>query len=48
MLWQFFAIVIALFVAECEELGVDWQDVMLMRTQRALDDWQVLDLINSL
>lgn len=39
---------VALFVAECGDLGVDWQDVMLMRTQRAIEDWQVLEFVESL
>lgn len=39
---------VELFKAECGGLGVDWQDAMLLRTQRALDDWDVLDFVQSL
>ena len=37
-----------IFKAECDDLDLDWQDVMLLRTQRALEDWQVSELLESL
>jgi hypothetical protein len=37
-----------LFRIECEALGVDWREVMFNRTQKALDDWDVLSLIEQL
>ena len=33
---------------ECGKLGVDWRDAMLLRTQRAIEDWEVLAFIKSL
>ena len=39
---------VSLVALECERLGVDWKEVLFYRVQRALDDWQVLDLVESL
>ncbi|MAM80680.1 MAG: hypothetical protein CMP89_07980 [Gammaproteobacteria bacterium] len=33
---------------ECGKLGVDWRDAILLRTQRAIENWEVLAFIKSL
>lgn len=33
---------------ECASLGVDWREAMLLRTQRAINEWEVIDFIKSL
>lgn len=38
----------ALFETECSALGVDWKDAMLLRTQKAIDSWDVIGFIESL
>ena len=38
----------SLFEAECGALGVDWRDAMLLRTQRAIENHDVLGFIDSL
>lgn len=37
-----------IFKKECGALGVDWQDAMLLRTQTAMEDWDVLDFLRQL
>ena len=39
---------VELLKSECGELGVDWQDAMIYRTQAAIDHWNVLDFIKSI
>jgi len=39
---------VRLLQEECDSLGVDWRDAMLLRTQRAIDDWDVIGFIKSL
>lgn len=39
---------ISLVERECANLGLDWQDVLLLRGESALRDWQVVDFIQSL
>lgn len=34
--------------AECDLLGLDWRDVFFMRTQRALEAWDVLDFVRDI
>lgn len=37
-----------IFRVECDALGLDWRDVMFDRTQRAMEEWNVLELLESL
>jgi hypothetical protein len=39
---------VALIEKECSDLGVDWQDMMLYRTQNAMLDWGTLDLLEQI
>ena len=39
---------VSLLEQECGSLGVDWRDAMLLRTQRAIEEWDVLAFIKSL
>ena len=39
---------VRLLQEECSSLGVDWRDVMLLRTQRAIEDWDVIGFIKTL
>ena len=39
---------VRLFEAECGGLGVDWKDAMLVRTQSAMQDWNVVDFLKQL
>jgi Phosphotransferase enzyme family len=39
---------ISIFERECEELGLDWKDIVFYRTQQALQEWDVLDFVKSL
>lgn len=37
-----------IFRLECEALGLDWKDVVFNRTQKAMEEWDVLSLLRSL
>lgn len=37
-----------IFEKECGALGVDWRDVTFDRTQRAMEDWDVLSFVRAL
>ena len=39
---------ITLVEKECSELGVDWQDMMMYRTQNAMLEWNTLELLESI
>jgi len=39
---------VTLIEKECSDLGVDWQDMMLYRTQNAMLDWGTLDLLEQI
>jgi hypothetical protein len=38
----------AIFERECAALGVDWREVCFNRTQRAMDEWDVLSFVRSI
>ena len=39
---------VTLIEKECSDLGVDWQDMMLYRTQNAMLEWNTLELLESI
>ena len=39
---------VTLIQKECYDLGVDWQDMMLYRTQNAMLEWNTLELLESI
>jgi len=39
---------ISLVEKECAALGVDWKDVMLLRGEAAVRDWDVVGFLRSL
>ena len=39
---------VTLIEKECSDLGVDWQDMMLYRTQNAMLEWDTLQLLESI
>ena len=39
---------VTLIQKECSDLGVDWQDMMLYRTQNAMLEWKTLELLESI
>ncbi|MGB1341324.1 MAG: phosphotransferase [Pseudomonadales bacterium] len=39
---------VSIVARECESLGVDWKEVLFYRLQRALEEWDVLGLVESL
>lgn len=39
---------ISLFAKECTALGVDWKDVLLLRGETAVRDWDVVEFLRSL
>lgn len=39
---------VTLFEKECGDLGVDWRDATLMRTQNAMEEWGVVDFLKQL
>jgi hypothetical protein len=39
---------IALVARECDELGLDWRDVILLRGEAAVGDWDVVKFLSDL
>ena len=39
---------IKIIKSECEDLGVDWKDICIYRTQEAIADWNVLGFVREL
>ena len=39
---------VRLLQEECANLNVDWREAILLRTQRAIDEWEAIDFIKSL
>jgi hypothetical protein len=38
----------AILEKECDDLGLDWKEVMFNRTQYALEEWDALGFLKSL
>ena len=39
---------ISIFEKECGELGLDWKEPLLYRTQAAMEEWDALALVKSM